>query len=663
MNAPHIHTAGPPDPGGATGRNESGGRPVPGRPTAPQPRIPWSRAWIFTLVAAFFFLVFFGPDIYAAMTTDDLTYSGFLGDLTRHAVATVSVGSSGELTGRLSTGQDYATQAPVWALNTSDLASRLTAAGVQISAHQQDDTLRRLVTSLLPTLLFLGALVWVGSRMQQVIAAGSGAMGGVFRGRSRLTEAERPSVRFDDVAGYEGVKQEVHEVVDFLQHPDRYRRAGAQGPRGVLLVGPPGTGKTLLARAVAGEARVPFFAATGSSFVEVYVGLGASRVREMFAEARTHAPSIVFIDEIDAVGARRTAAGPNKNDEREQTLNQLLAEMDGFTRDSMVVVLANTNRPEVLDAALLRPGRFDRQVQVPLPGQADRLRILDVHARDKPLACDVDLSVVSRGTPGLSGADLANLVNEAALQAARNDRDEIRAADFDEARDRLLLGRRDDSTALLPDERLTVAVHESGHAVAAALCPTADLVTKITILPVGVALGVTHQLPRDERRLYTEEYLTESLTVRLAGRAAERLVLEQSSTGAARDLSTATELAVRMVREYGLSPQLGPVAYPGGALPQANGDPLERPYAEATQRVIDAEVGRLLRRAEQCAAALLERHREALDELTRRLLDEETLDGCEVYDIVGCLPSGETVWEPMDAADDPGPSTGIAGRP
>ena len=605
------------------------------RPGSPAPRAPVSRHWLLLVATAFFFLMFFGPDLYGAARTDNISYSTFLSDLTHHQVATVSVGSSGELTGTLSSGDRFTAQAPVWALTTNDLASRLEAGGVRVSAYQQGDTLRQVVASVLPTLFFVGALAWMGRRARQAVASGASGLGGMFKSKAQLTEAQRPATRFVDVAGYQGVKQEVREVVDYLQDPERYRRAGAKGPRGVLLVGPPGTGKTLLARAVAGEAQVPFYAVTGSSFVEVFVGLGASRVRDLFTEARKNAPAIVFIDEIDAIGIRRASARIGGNDEREQTLNQLLAEMDGFSGDSSVVVLANTNRPEVLDPALLRPGRFDRQVQVPLPSLADRERILDVHARGKRLADDVDMSVVARGTPGFSGADLANLINEAALRAARDNRDELLAADFDEARDRLILGRRDASTVLLSDERHAVAVHESGHALVAALCPTADPVSKITILPAGMALGMTHQLPEDERRLYTEAYLQESLAVRLGGRSAERVVLGQGSTGAANDLAGATELAVRMVREYGLSQELGPVAYPPPATACLDGSVPDRPYAEATQIMVDTAVSRLLREAEARATELVTRHRGALNELTERLLDEETLDGSVVYDIVG----------------------------
>jgi cell division protease FtsH len=368
---------------------------------------------------------------------------------------------------------------------------------------------------------------------------------------------------------------------------------------------------------VAGEASVPFFAVTGSSFVEVFVGLGASRVRDLFAEARKNAPAIVFIDEIDAIGARRGVLGGGTNDEREQTLNQMLSEMDGFTGNGSIVVIAATNRPEVLDQALLRPGRFDRQVTVPLPNLRDRQRILAVHVRGKELASDVDLGVVARGTAGFSGADLANLVNEAALRAARADRTDLRRVDFDDARDRLILGRREDSNALLPQER-----------------PTGDPVAKITILPAGMALGATHQLPEDDRRLYSESYLLDSLAIRVAGRAAELLVCGEASTGASDDLAGATELAVRMVREYGLSTALGPVAYPVPAATHLEVTAIDRPYAEATQQRVDDEVARLLRAAEVRATALLTSHRRALDGLTARLLEEETVDGSVVYDLL-----------------------------
>jgi cell division protease FtsH len=373
--------------------------------------------------------------------------------------------------------------------------------------------------------------------------------------------------------------------------------------------------------------------------VEMFVGVGAARVRDLFSEARKRAPAIIFIDEIDAIGQRRSGTGAAvANDEREQTLNQLLAEMDGFDVAQGIVVLGATNRPEVLDPALLRPGRFDRQVTIPLPTLVERAAILAVHCRDKKLGPDVDLNLVARGTPGFSGADLANLANEAAIFAVRDDREVLSAADFDAARDRILLGRREGSNVLLPEEKNAVAIHESGHALVAALSEHADPVAKITILPAGQTLGVTEQLPLDERHLYREDYLTDSLAVRLGGRAAELVEYGQGSTGAANDLASATDLATKMVREFGLSSALGPVGYPeggsvflGGAGPEMS----SRPFAEATQAKVDNEVARLLREAEQTAVELIRSHRSELGQLVGLLLEQETVDGSAVYRIVG----------------------------
>jgi cell division protease FtsH len=475
---------------------------------------------------------------------------------------------------------------------------------------------------------------------------------GVGRSRAQVFDAERPKTRFGDVAGYDGAKAEISEVVDFLRNPDRYQRAGATAPRGVLMVGPPGTGKTLLARAVAGEASVPFFSVAGSSFVELFVGVGAARVRDLFAQARKQAPAIIFVDEIDAIGQRRGGAGQIvSNDEREQTLNQLLSELDGFDPRSGIVVLAATNRPDVLDPALLRPGRFDRQVVIPLPTLDERAAILGVHCRDKKLGPDVDLTVVARGTPGFSGADLANLANEAAIFAVRDGRDVLSAADFENARDRILLGRREGSNVLLPEEKHAVAVHEAGHALVAVFSEHADPVAKVTILPAGQALGVTQQLPLYERHLYGQDYLTESLAVRLGGRAAELVELGQGSTGAANDLASATDLATKMVREFGLSDKLGPVGYPeGGSVflgdGAGSGGFSSRPFAEATQANIDAEVARLLRDAEQTAVSLIRAHTHELDQIVALLLEKETVDGAEVYAIAG-KPVPERRAEPM----------------
>jgi cell division protease FtsH len=466
------------------------------------------------------------------------------------------------------------------------------------------------------------------------MGGGLGGIMGIGRSKAKVYDEEKPTTRFADIAGYEGSKAEVMEVVDFLKYPQRYAAAGAVGPKGVLMVGPPGTGKTLMARAVAGEAGVPFFALSGSSFVEMFVGVGASRVRDLFADARKRSPAIIFIDEIDAIGGRRGPGGFGSNDEREQTLNQLLSDMDGFEPGASVVVIAATNRAEILDSALLRPGRFDRTVEIPLPNQVERMAILGIHGRGKKLARDVDLDAVSRGTPGFSGADLANLVNEAAINAVRARRNILTAADFDAARDRLLIGRRDASNALLPEEKHSVAVHEAGHALVAALSEHADPVAKVTILPRGAALGVTEQLPISERHLYPQSYLTDSLAVRLGGRAAEILVIGEPSTGASNDLAGATDLATRMVREWGFSSEVGPIGY-GPEGPSRDNPFAGRPYAEETQRAIDQEVAALLRDAEVRATKVLTDHRGTLDRVIELLLDRETIDGAELAIITG----------------------------
>jgi cell division protease FtsH len=603
-------------------------------PPAPPPPPTWQR-WLPLIGLLATLLLLFWP--MRTTTPTPLTYSTFLSDVRAGKVATAVIDPSGAVTGTLKGGGDYESQIPT-ALQDTGLASELQSNGVQITGKpQQGTTLLGVIASFLPFLLLIGFYLWISRRAQRQLAGG---LGGILGSRAKVYDAERPTTRFGDVAGYEGAKQEITEVVDFLKHPERYARAGAMGPRGVLMVGPPGTGKTLMARAVAGEAQVPFFAITGSSFVEVFVGVGAARMRDLFAEAKKRAPAIIFMDEIDAIGQRRGGAIVS-NDEREQTLNQLLAEMDGFDRTTGVVVLAATNRPEVLDPALLRPGRFDREVEIGLPNQRERAAILRVHVDGKPLAGDVDLDVVARATPGFSGADLANLVNEAAIFAVRADRTQIAAEDFSAARDRILLGRREASNALTGDEKHAVAVHEAGHAVVAVLSEHADPVEKVTILPAGRALGVTEQLPEDERRLYPESYLLDSLAVSLGGRAAERIVLGEVSTGASNDLARATQVATRMVREFGMSERLGPVGFSEES-PQYLGaqQVTSRPYAEATQRVIDEEVERLLHDADERATALLRSHRPALEQVVGLLLERETIDGTAVRDALEAPAQG-----------------------
>src|SRR6478609_3907909 len=528
-----------------------------------------------------------------------LSYTRFLADVGASTVRAVTIGPAGQVTGSLSTGQPFTTTIPV-ALGDQNLAGRLAAHHVQVTATAaMSSSLSSVLIGLLP-LLLIGGLLYVGirsARRQAASLGGPGGLGGLAKAKARVINAERPATRFTDVAGYPAVKTEVSEVVDYLRDPGRYHRAGARGPRGVLMAGPPGTGKTLLARAVAGEAHVPFLSVSGSGFVEMFVGVGAARVRDLFEQARTRAPAIVFIDEIDALGARRDAGAMAGSDEREQTLNQLLAEMDGFESSDGVVVLAATNRPDALDPALRRPGRFDREVIVPLPSRAEREAILASHARGKHVDPAVDFVQFAAATPGFSGADLANLVNEAALTAVRADRTILTAADFDTARDRVLLGGRHGGVTLTLDELATVAVHEAGHALVAVLSRHADPVSRVTVLGAGQALGLTEQLPADDRRLYGESYLADALAVRLGGRAAERLVRGEASTGAADDLASATALATQMVREYGLSDKIGPVSYSG---PPARHPALAEPrgYSEHTQRLVDQEVAALLTTAE-----------------------------------------------------------------
>jgi cell division protease FtsH len=462
-----------------------------------------------------------------------------------------------------------------------------------------------------------------------------GAIMNIGRSRAKVYTTEKPKTTFQDVAGYGPVKEEIAEVVDFLKNPGKFREIGARIPKGVLLVGPPGTGKTLIARAVAGEAGVPFISVTGSDFMEMFVGVGAARVRDLFQTARKQAPAIIFVDEVDSIGRKRGAGLGGGHDEREQTLNQMLAEMDGFEASEGIVMMAATNRPDVLDPALLRPGRFDRQIMVPLPTQDERVAILKVHFRDKRIGPDVDVNVIARGTPGMSGADLANLVNEAALFAVRRGKKEIYAEDFDAARDRVLMGLKRESMALSEEEKEVVAYHEGGHAVLAYVLEHADPVHKVTILPTGMALGVTQQLPVEERHIYKKDYITDSLVVRLGGRIAEELVYGHLSTGAQNDLVGCTELARKMVREWGMSDRIGPMAWGSqGAVFLGEDLVHTRDYSDETARVIDEEVERILREEEERARKVLGEHRAGLEAVARSLLERETLDGAEVGRLV-----------------------------
>lgn len=483
---------------------------------------------------------------------------------------------------------------------------------------------------LLPFVLIIGLFWWMQRRAQ-------GQMSGIMsigRSKARTYTTERPDTGFDDIAGYKGVKQEITEVVDFLKAPERFAAVGARIPKGVLLVGPPGTGKTLIARAVAGEAGVPFLSVTGSDFMEMFVGVGASRVRDLFQTARKLGRAIIFIDEIDSIGRKRGAGVGGGHDEREQTLNQMLAEMDGFEATEGIVMMAATNRPDILDPALLRPGRFDRQVVVPLPESEERCAILAVHIKDKAASKDIDLATVAKGTPGMSGADLANLVNEAALNAVRMDRESIIQDDFEMARDRILMGQRRESVAMTDREKEVTAYHEGGHALIATLFANADPVHKVTILPTGQALGVTMQLP-EERHSYSQDYIEDRLAVLFGGRMAEDTVFGVTSTGAANDLMQGTELARRMVAEWGMSDRVGPMAW-GSDNQVFLGDGLVsgRDYSDETARVIDEEVERILRTQENRARQALVEHRPALDRIAAALLDQETISGEQVAQLI-----------------------------
>jgi cell division protease FtsH len=493
-------------------------------------------------------------------------------------------------------------------------------------------TLLILLIQWAPLLLIIAFFVWTARRAQRQM---NGAFG-FGRTQAREYTVEKPQVTFDDVAGQDSAKAELVEIVDFLREPDKYIALGARIPRGVLLVGPPGTGKTLLARAVAGEASVSFFSIAASEFVEMFVGVGASRVRDLFKRAKDNAPSIVFIDEVDAVGRQRGAGLGGGHDEREQTLNQMLAEMDGFDQTESVIVMAATNRPDVLDPALLRPGRFDRQVTVGLPDKTGRLAILKIHTRGKPLDRDVKLDNLARGTIGFSGADLANLANEAALNAARNNRKKITMRDFSDAFDRIVLGTESPPLSDA-NERRVVAYHEAGHALVAALTPDADPVLKVTIVPRGQALGVTAQMPNDDRRNYSKRYLLARILVMLGGRAAEQITFDEVTTGAENDLRRVTDLARRMVAQFGMSKAIGQLNFGDNNTQPFLGYALSqnRNYSEQTAARIDAEVSKLVQESYDETIRLLEENRDKLDALANALLEHEVVEQDRMLAVLG----------------------------
>ncbi len=598
-----------------------------GRPGRPEQGWPRWGAWVALGLILSFFLM---SGLFSANEADLVGYSELREQVRNDEIASITFNTvTNEILAETAGGEQI----------TSSATNELFAADTDLFEehgveYRTDTPTPNIITSLIPFLLpvvfLIGFFVWMQRRAQ-------GQMGGIMqigRSKAKTYSSEKPGTTFDDVAGYEGVKQEITEVVDFLKAPQRFATIGARIPKGVLLVGPPGTGKTLIARAVAGEAGVPFLSVTGSDFMEMFVGVGASRVRDLFQSARKMGRAIIFVDEIDSIGRKRGAGLGGGHDEREQTLNQMLSEMDGFEATEGIVMMAATNRPDILDPALLRPGRFDRQVVVPLPECDERLAILKVHSKDKKIGDDVDLLTVAKGTPGMSGADLSNLVNEAALFAVRRDATEVYMEDFESARDRMLMGQRRESMALSDIEKEIVAYHEGGHAVCAAVLPHADPLHKVTILPSGMALGVTQQLP-EERHLYRQDYIEDSLVVRLGGRISEELVFGVISTGANNDLMGATELSRKMVREWGMSERIGPMAW-GGQGQVFLGEDLmaSREYSDETARVIDEEVERILRKQEDRCRDTLRHYRPGLDAVAKALLEHETIDGAEVKRLV-----------------------------
>src|SRR5438034_742163 len=626
------------------------GRPSPNPPRQKKPDalapMRTLRFWI-TLAILFAANILISNILFSAgqAPTVTISYNAFLDQVTADNV--VSITSTGEsitgvtkkalkdISGTSST--KFQTQRPAFA--NDDLETQLRQHNVVMNAKDPNASTplwETLLFSFGPTILLVVGFLYLSRR---AASAGAGGILGTFgQSRARLYDAERPSVTFEDVAGIDEVKAELQEVVDFLREPQKYQRLGGNVPKGVLLIGAPGTGKTLLARAVAGEAKVPFFSIAASEFVEAIVGVGAARVRDLFAKARAAAPAIIFIDELDAIGRSRAAAlRIGGNDEQEQTLNQILTEMDGFDSREGVIVLAATNRADVLDPALLRPGRFDRRVIVQRPDRAGRAGILKVHTKRVPLAADVDLERLAAETPGLVGAELRNLVNEAALLAARKDQSAVHARDFSEALEKITLGPAR-HILLNPADRERTAYHESGHALLGLLVPGGDPVHRVTIVPRGMALGATYQLPTDDRTNYPEDYLRARIISALGGRAAEQLVYGVVTTGGENDLRQVTEIARQMVLRWGMSEKLGPISF---VAPQDDGLPpafQRQPYSEATAELIDAEVRRIVEECQGEATRLLSAHRDKLVALATALLKAESLDEREILEVTGLGP-------------------------
>ena len=568
---------------------------------------------------------------------NQIVYSQFMQQVKDGRVASVQI-EGRTVHGKSQDGKEFSTYAPP---NDLWMVSDLLKYNVVIEAkpEQQRSVLLEILMNWFPIILLIGVWIFFMRQMQ-----GGGKGGGPFSfGKSKARQLDESSnqTTFADVAGCDEAKEEVVELVEFLREPSKFQKLGGRIPRGVLLVGPPGTGKTLLARAIAGEAKVPFFSISGSDFVEMFVGVGASRVRDMFETAKKNSPCIIFIDEIDAVGRSRGAGTGGGNDEREQTLNQLLVEMDGFEASSGVIIIAATNRADVLDKALLRPGRFDRQVMVGLPDIKGREQILLVHMRKVPIDIDVKADIIARGTPGFSGADLANLVNEAALFAARRSKRTVDMEDFEDAKDKIYMGPERKSMIIREEDRRKTAYHESGHAVVAKLLPKADPVHKVTIMPRGWALGLTWQLPEHDQFSRYRDKMLEEISILFGGRIAEELFTDDISTGASNDFERATKIARDMVTKYGMSDSLGAMVYAGDSQDSFFGNMSSKTVSEATQQKVDGEIRRILDEQYAIARKLLENHREKVEAMTAALMEYETIDADQINDIMASLPVRE----------------------
>ncbi len=587
--------------------------------------------WAIWAIIAAIVLLAFGSQFVSPSTGEKLSYTEFLVQVQDGNVKNVTINNSTNvISGVLTNGGKFTTTG---AMQLSDAdEAMLKQYNVDYNFKTpQPNWLTSLLPIVLPFLFVIGFFIW----MQRRAMGQAGSIMSVGRSKAKTYQADKPSTTFADVAGYDGVKLEIKEVVDFLRMPERFKEIGARVPKGILLVGPPGTGKTLFARAVAGEAGVGFLSVTGSDFMEMFVGVGASRVRDLFQQARKMGKAIIFIDEIDSIGRKRGAGLGGGHDEREQTLNQMLAEMDGFETTEGIVILAATNRPDILDPALLRPGRFDRQIVVPLPEYEERLAILKVHSRDKRMGTDVDLETMAKATPGMSGADLANLVNESALFAVRRGSAFIERIDFENARDRVVMGARRESLVLNAEEKRATAIHESGHAILAVVLPHSDPLHKVTILPRGMALGVTWTLP-EERHTYSREYFEDLICKAMGGRVAEKIVFGHLNSGAANDLEQATSIARRMVREWGMSDKVGPMAWNSQQQVFLGEDLMTsgREVSDHTAQLLDEETSRILHEQEQRAHEVLTRHLKGLELVAAKLIEDETIDGATVGKLV-----------------------------